>query len=161
MFFKVNSLGFEKKVSDAVNVVPVSQGRTSESAKQTVNGASESTVKVDDYVEDVKGGKHMSTLVQPTITAASVIPTKSTANLFDDDDVDDSQLFTHTTTTTTSGSHPLGVVGRVTSIVRSGEVKRADDLFGDGADDDDVVRRPAVQRQHSNVFDNDGFAAGV
>ena len=141
VFFKVNSLGFEQKVSDAVTVVPVSQGRITEPAKATVTSTSESS-KLPDYVEDAKG-KHVSSLVTPPTTVPT---TKSTANLFDDEDVDDSQLFS-------AAPHPLGIVGRVTSPVR--EVKGTGDLFGDS---DDTARPPAIMKQHSNVFENDGFA---
>jgi len=159
VFFKVNSLGFEQKVSDAITVVPIAQGRVSEPIKPTATFARESTAKLPDYVEDANS-KHISTLVSPP-TTATVTATKATSNLFDDDDVDDSDLFTHTTTTSSNthsnlpaaaSTHPLGIVGRVTSIVRPAKV--AEDLFGDV----DGVKEPAVVRQHSNVFENDGFA---
>ena len=146
VFFKVNSLGFEQKVSDAVTVVPVTQGRTSEQPKPTAFSASESTIQPAEHAEDGKS-RYMSTLVQPSI--APVPPTKSTVNLFEDDDVDDSELFK-------DGPHTLGVVSRVSSIVH--EVKQQDDLFGDADADEDGVQQPVVQRQHSNVFENDGFA---
>ena len=159
VFFKIGSLGFEQKVSDAVNVVPISRGRTTQPIQPVASSANESTTKPHDYVDDAQH-KHMSHIVLPP-TTASVTPAKPTSNLFDDDDVDDSQLFTHTTTATAtaatgtgSAANPhLGIVSRVGSIVRP--KTEHTDLFGD-ADDDN--QPPAVQRQHSNVFDNDGFS---
>ena len=158
VFFKVNSLGFEQKVSDAVTVVPVSQGRISEPVKPAVLPSITEPTKQ----ESTNGnGKHASsslvapssastttaTITTPATTAVTTVVTKK-ANLFDDDMVDDTELFQ------SAATHPLGKVGAITSPVHDdkGSSSVEDDLFGDG----EVA--PRVVRQRSNVFENDGFA---
>ena len=150
VFFKVNSLGFEQKVSDAVTVVPVAQGRVAEPSKQLPSGAtSESHAKPAEH-------SHMSYIVTPPIV--NVPPPKSSVNLFGDDDVSEDDLFSHTTTSNSNAAaHPLGIVGRVHSIERPVSERKpvTSSLFGDA---EDPLQPPAVRRPHSNVFGEDGFA---
>jgi hypothetical protein len=156
VFFKAGSLGFEKRVSDAVSVVPVQH-------KKVTGGEGSTTTKEkeNDREWEEEEARKVDPVHPPSSTiksSQSTLPTSSVrrpVNLFDDDDVDD--LFATTTTTVARPvvSQPSHVV--IPPVNHPTFTKTASEGEGEGEGEGHNAI-PGLRRAPSNVFDNDGFS---